>query len=314
MTGSPICSTPGIAAKDTGKVMRMLAIAIAMLAGTATAHAAEIDAFISTALKTVTDEVIPPFERAGGHSVRALYAPPGALLKHFEAGEPADIFLTGREAIDRLIGEGKIVPGRIDLATTGIGICVRKGAPKPDVSTPEAFKRAMLEAKTVGYASPAGGSIVGPHIQKIFQKLGIAEQMAPKTKLSAGGPNGRVSVLVSSGEAEIGLQQVTELLSNPGVDVIGMLPEGLAADHDVFRRHHHQRQTTRRGAGFDPGIHGAVGEADLQGQGAGAAVGRIGQRVRPEVAGPMTGPAQSAIAALSVRRVSWPSALALAAP
>jgi len=207
--------------------MRILTIAIAMFAVTTTAHAAEINAFISTALKTVTDEVIPPFERAGGHSVRALYAPPGALLKHFEAGEPADIFLTGREAIDQLIGEGKIVPGRIDLATTGIGICVRKGAPKPDVSTPDAFKRAMLEAKTVGYASPAGGSIVGPHIQKIFQKLGIAEQMAPKTKLSAGGPNGRVSVLVSSGEAEIGLQQVTELLSNPGVDVIGMLPADL---------------------------------------------------------------------------------------
>src|SRR5580700_1588113 len=149
MTGSPICSTPGIAARDIGSFMRMLAIAIAMLATAGTAKAAEIDAFISTALKTVTDDVIPPFERAGGHTVRALYAPPGALLKHFAAGEPADIFLTGREAIDQLIGEGKIVSGRIDLATTGIGICVRKGAPKPDVSTPDAFKRAMLAAKTV---------------------------------------------------------------------------------------------------------------------------------------------------------------------
>jgi molybdate transport system substrate-binding protein len=174
--------------------MRTLAIAIAMLAGTTTANATEINAFISTALKTVTDELIPPFERASGYTVRGLYAPPGALLKHFAAGEPADIFLTGREAIDTLIGEGKIVPGRTDLATTGIGICVRKGAPKPDVSTPDA---------------------------------GIAEQMAPKSKLSAGGPNGRVSVLVASGEAEIGLQQVTELLSNPDVEVIGMLPADL---------------------------------------------------------------------------------------
>jgi molybdate transport system substrate-binding protein len=207
--------------------MRTLAVAIAMLAATTTANAAEINAFISTALKTVTDELLPPFERASGYTVRGLYAPPGALLKHFEAGEPADIFLTGREAIDTLIGEGKIVPGRVDLATTGIGICVRKGAPKPDVSTPEAFKRAMLAAKTVGYASPAGGSIVGPHIQKIFAQLGIAEQMAPKSKLSAGGPNGRVSVLVASGQAEIGLQQVSELLSNPDVEVIGMLPTDL---------------------------------------------------------------------------------------
>jgi molybdate transport system substrate-binding protein len=196
-------------------------------AETPTADAVEISAFVSTALKTVTDELIPPFERTSGHIVRAFFAPPGALLKHFASGEPADVFLTGREAIDQLIGEGKVTPGRVDLATTGVGICVRKGAPKPDVSTPEAFKRAMLAAKTVGYASPAGGSIVGPHIQKIFAQLGIAEQMAPKTKLSAGGPNGRVSVLVASGEAEIGLQQVTELLSNPDVEVIGMLPADL---------------------------------------------------------------------------------------
>src|ERR1700726_67860 len=116
--------------------MRILAIAIAMLAGTATANAAEISAFISTALKTVTDEVIPPFERAGGHTVRALYAPPGALLKHFAAGEPADIFLTGREAIDQLIGEGKIVSGRGALATPGSRLCVPKGAPRPAASTP----------------------------------------------------------------------------------------------------------------------------------------------------------------------------------
>src|SRR3984957_4868670 len=207
--------------------MRTLAIAIAMLAATTTAQAAEIDAFISTALKTVTDELFPPFERTSGYTIRGLYAPPGALLKHFEAGAPADIFLTGREAMDQLIDEGKIVAGRFDLATTGTGICVRKGAPKPDVSTPDAFKRAMLEAKTVGYASPAGGSIVGPHIQKIFARLGLPEQMAPKSNLSAGGPNGRVSVLGASGEAEIGLQQVTELLSNPDVEVIGMLPADL---------------------------------------------------------------------------------------
>jgi len=207
--------------------MRTLAIVVAMLATVGSAKAAEIDAFISTALKTVTDELLPPFQRDSGNTVHALYAPPGALLKHFAAGEPADIFLTGREAIDRLIGDGKILPGRIDLATTGIGICVRRGAPKPDVATPEALRRALLEARSVGYASPAGGSITGPHIERMFARLGIADQMAAKTKLSAGGPNGRVSVLVSSGEAEIGLQQVSELLSNPDVEVIGMLPADL---------------------------------------------------------------------------------------
>jgi len=208
--------------------MRTLAIAIAMLAAApAPAKAAEIDALISTAIKTVTDELMPPFERASGNTVRATFAPPGALLKKFESGALADVFLTGSDAIDRLIGEGKILPGRIDFATTGIGICVRKGAPKPDVSTPEALRRALLKARSVGYAAPSGGSITGPHIERMFARLGIADQMAAKAKLAAGGPNGRVSVLVSSGEAEIGLQQASELLSNPDVVVIGMLPAEL---------------------------------------------------------------------------------------
>lgn len=209
--------------------MRTLVIAItgALIAAMGTANAAEINAFISTAIKSVTDEILPPFERAHGHTIRALYAPPGALLRHFEAGEPADIFLTGSDAIDKLIGGGKVLPDRTDLATTGIGICVRKGAPAPDVATPEAFKRALLAAASVAYVAPAGGSVTGPHIEAVFRRLGIAEPMAAKTKLAAGGPNGRVSVLVSSGEAEIGLQQVSELLTNPGVEVIGMLPGDL---------------------------------------------------------------------------------------
>ena len=118
-------------------------------------------------------------------------------------------------------------PGRIDLARTGIGIAVRKGAPRPDVSSPEALRRALLAAQAVGHASPAGGSITAGHIMRMFEKLGIAAEVTPKVKLAAGGPQGRVSVLVSSGEAEIGLQQVSELLSNPEVEVIGMLPAEL---------------------------------------------------------------------------------------
>jgi molybdate transport system substrate-binding protein len=192
-----------------------------------TVQAAEINTFISTAIKSVTDEILPPFERSSGYTIHALYSPPGALLKHFDAGEPADVFLTGSDAIDQLIAQGKVVPGRVDLATTGIGICVKKGAPHPDVSTSDALKRALLAATSVAYVAPSGGSVTGPHIEAMFKKLGIAEQMAAKTVLAAGGPNGRVSVKVSSGEAAIGLQQASELLTNPDVDVIGMLPGDL---------------------------------------------------------------------------------------
>jgi molybdate transport system substrate-binding protein len=211
--------------------MRILAIVIGLLAATAAAHhrteAAEINAFISTAIKAATDELLPPFERANGHAIRASYAPSGALIPRFERGEPVDVFLTDSTAIDELIKRGKVVPGRIDLVRTGIGIAVRKGAPKPDVSSPEALKRALLAAKSVGHAAPSGGSITAAHIQGVFQRLGIAAEETPKVKLAAGGPNGRVSVLVSSGEAEIGLQQVSELMSNPEVEVIGMLPPEL---------------------------------------------------------------------------------------
>jgi molybdate transport system substrate-binding protein len=207
--------------------MRAIIAVATLLIATGTGDAAEINAFISTAIKSATDELLPPFERANGHTIRASYAPSGALLPRFNRGEPVDVFLTDATAIDELIKQGKIVGGRIDLARTGIGIAVRRGAPKPDVSSPEALKRALLAAKTVGHASPAGGSITGGHIMRMFEKLGIADQVTPKTKLSMGGPNSRVSVLVSSGEAEIGLQQASELLDNPEVEMIGMLPPEL---------------------------------------------------------------------------------------
>jgi molybdate transport system substrate-binding protein len=207
--------------------MRALAIVVALLVATAAADAAEINAFISTAIKAATDELLPPFERATGHTIRASYAPSGALIPRFDRGEPVDVFLTDSTAIDELIKRGKVVADRTDLARTGIGIAVRKGAPKPDVSSSDALKRALLAAKSVGHAAPSGGSITAAHIQEVFRRLGIAAEVAPKVKLAAGGPNGRVSVLVSSGEAEIGLQQVSELLSNPEVEVIGMLPAEL---------------------------------------------------------------------------------------
>jgi molybdate transport system substrate-binding protein len=155
------------------------------------------------------------------------YGPSGGVARRFIGGEPADVIMIEAGALDELIKQGKVLPGRTDVARTGIGIAVRKGAPKPDVSSPEALKRALLAAKSVGHAAPSGGSITAAHIQGVFQRLGIAAEVTPKVKLAAGGPNGRVSVLVSSGEAEIGLQQVSELMSNPEVEVIGMLPAEL---------------------------------------------------------------------------------------
>jgi molybdate transport system substrate-binding protein len=209
--------------------MRILAIAAAAaLIGTAaSASAAEISAMISTAMKAAIDELAPPFERASGNTLRVSYGPSGGLARRFNGGEPTDLMIVDSKALDELIKQGKVAPGRTDVARTGIGIAVRKGAPKPDVSTSEALKRALLAARSIAHTAPAGGGVTAAHVIGLFEKLGIAAEVAPKIKLAAGGPEGRVSVLLSSGEAEIGLQQVSELMSNPEVEVIGLLPAEL---------------------------------------------------------------------------------------
>jgi molybdate transport system substrate-binding protein len=202
-----------------------LALLVALFAASAPAKAAKIDAMMSTAMKAALDVLLPQFERTKGHVIHVTYGPSGALLRHLDAGEPADLFVTDIPALDRLLKANKVVADRISLARTGIGICIKKGASKPDVSTPEALKRALLAAKSVGHASPAGGSITGGKVLAMFERMGIANEMAAKTKLAMGGPDSRVSVLVSNGEAEIGMQQASELYSNPDVEVIGLLPD-----------------------------------------------------------------------------------------
>ena len=206
--------------------MRAIIAVAALLIATANAGAAEIKALITTAMQAAIVELVPPFERATGHKVTISYDPSGGLAKRLRGGEFADIILIASVELDKLIGEGK-VKDRTDVSRTGIGLAVRNGAPHPDVSTPDALKRALLAAKSVGQSSIEGGGITAVHVQRVFSQLGISEQVLPKLKFAAGGPNGRVSVLVASGEAEIGLQQVSELMSNADVEVIGLLPDTL---------------------------------------------------------------------------------------
>ena len=210
--------------------MRITAILFALAgvtAATVPAQAADVHALISTAMKDAVDALTPAFQRDSGNVLHVSYGPSGGIARRFLGGEPADVIVIGSNPLDDLIRQGKVLSGATPVARTGIAICVKKGAPHPDVSTPEALKRALLAAKTVGYTSPAGGGVTVAPILRAFERLGISDQIAAKAKLAAGGPNGRVSVLVSSGEAEIALQEVSELMTNPGVDVIGMLPPEL---------------------------------------------------------------------------------------
>lgn len=205
----------------------LLAAAAALIVATGSALAENVDALITTAMKAAVDELVPAFERANGHTVHVSYGPSGGIARRFIGGEAADMVVIDSGALDDLVRQGKVLPGRTDVARTAIAIAVRKGAPKPDVSSPEALRGALLAAKSIAHTAPAGGGITAAHVMRLFEKLGIAAEVTPKVKLAAGGPDGRVSVLVASGVAEIGLQQLSELMSNPDVEVIGMLPAEL---------------------------------------------------------------------------------------
>jgi molybdate transport system substrate-binding protein len=206
--------------------MRAIIALAALIMATASAGAAEIKALITTAMAAAVEQLVPQFERATGHKVTVSYDPSGKLAQRLRKGEAADMILVASTELDRLIGEKK-VRDRTDVSRTGIGLAVRKGAPHPDVSTADALKKTLLAAKSIGQTSLTGGGITALHVQRVLSMLGIREQVSERLKFAAGGPEGRVSVLVASGEAEIGLQQVSELMSNPDVEVIGMLPDKL---------------------------------------------------------------------------------------
>jgi molybdate transport system substrate-binding protein len=183
------------------------------------AGAVEIKILSTQATEQAYRELVPQFEKASGHTVTTIFTGTLDLQKRIAAGETYDLILMAGPAIDDYIKAGTIVPGsRVDIAKSGVGVGVRAGAPKPDISTTDAFKKALLSAKTIGYSTgPSGVYVTG-----LFQRLGIADQVKPKLKQT---PTGIfVGSIVANGEAEIGVQQVSEMSQFPGVDYVGPLP------------------------------------------------------------------------------------------
>lgn len=182
----------------------------------------EIRVMTSNALRAVLGELAPAFERAHGHKISASYDPALRMLKRIAAGETADLAISSAPAIDQLTKEGVIAAGsRRTLARFGIGVAVRAGAPKPDIGSVEAFKRALLAAQSVA-CTVEGAS--GIHFTKLIERLGIAEQVNAKARRRAGGLIGE---LVASGEAELAVQQIPELMAVPGIELVGPLPQAL---------------------------------------------------------------------------------------
>lgn len=168
----------------------------------------------------------PQFEHETGNKLIIIYSGTGGLLDRIKKGEAADVIIVTAPAVDNLAKQGKIVEqSRTAIAQTGVGIAIRRGAPRPDISSAEALKRTLLAAKSVAYSDPAGGGASGIIFAQVVEKLGIAEQLKPKTKLiPAGGSSG---ALAASGEAEIAVQMISELMPVSGAEVVGPLPPGL---------------------------------------------------------------------------------------
>jgi molybdate transport system substrate-binding protein len=184
------------------------------------ANAAEIKVICSNALKTTLEQLAPAFERATGHKLAITFGATLPLKAGIENGAAFDVTMLGTEAIDALIKEGKLVAEtRMVLANSGAGVAVRKGAPKPDIATVEAFKNALLSAKSVAYVEQGS---TGVYLKGLLQRLGIADDVKPKLKLLP--PENPAAKAIANGEAEIGMTQISEILPYSGAELVGPLP------------------------------------------------------------------------------------------
>jgi molybdate transport system substrate-binding protein len=198
-------------------LLSTLGVATLLIAGTASA--ADVHVMISAGFFGVYSELGAAFERASGHKVLISYELGAALMNKVNSDAPLDIVTHYPDAVDDLAKKGKVLPGtRAVFARAGIGVAVKAGAPKPDIGSTEAFKRAMLAAKSVAYSDSASGVYVGT---ELFKRLGVADEMKDKAKMIPAEP---VAGVVARGEAELGFQQISELLPIPGADLVGPLP------------------------------------------------------------------------------------------
>ena len=200
----------------------LAAAGLATAAMIATANAAEIQFLGSTAMREALDELVPHFEKESGHKVVMNLYPAATLVIKVKEGAPADLVMTTPDNLAELMKTKHLVDGtRVDFAHARVGVAVKAGAPKPDISTPQALKAAFLAAKSIGISRGPSGV----HLLSTMAKIGIGEEV--KAKMVQPDLGVRVGTLVADGKAEIGVQQIGELLPIPGIVYIGPLPAEL---------------------------------------------------------------------------------------
>jgi len=195
------------------------ALVLSLLA--CTANAAEIKVLSALGIKSAIDDLGSAFERTTGHRLAVRFAPLGAMVELVQGGETADVIIAPQQGMDGFVKNGKVNAGEVRLlARSGMAVAVRKGAAKPDISTPEAFRRTLLAAKSITYGRGAGSE----HIEKVLERLGIASDVKAKTIRGAPGDTG---VRVANGDAEIGVTLLQVLMPVAGIDIVGPLPGDL---------------------------------------------------------------------------------------
>jgi molybdate transport system substrate-binding protein len=189
---------------------------------TQSVSAAEITVLTAGAFKQVLLAIVPEYEKQTGNRVKVENDTAGALVKRIEGGAAFDVVIVGPAAVAGLAKDGKVLPDtQTNLARVGVGVVVKEGAPLPDISSVEAFKRALSAAKSVAYIDPASGGSSGIFVDKLLDKLGVAAEIRPKAKLI---PGGAVADHIANGEAEIGIHQISEIIPVKGVTLVGPLP------------------------------------------------------------------------------------------
>jgi molybdate transport system substrate-binding protein len=186
----------------------------------------DLTVYSSIGVRSAAEQLFRIFEKENSCPLAITWGTAPMLVARIEAGETADVLILSRAGIDALRKKGKVATGSdVTFAGSGVAIAVKAGAPKPDISTPEALKQALLKARSIAYSEPSAGGASGVYFAKLLERMGIAEQMKPKTKYPpAGGFSGE---LLLTGEAELAVQQKPELLHVAGTEIVGLLPGDL---------------------------------------------------------------------------------------
>ena len=211
------------------RIVLTMMFAIGLTAPTRS-DAAEIKILTTRAMNHVLTELAAVFQRTSDHTITIRLAPPNEIRRRIVDGETVDAVMSGGGTVDSLVQQGKIAPGdKLILARVGIGVAGRAGAAKPDIGSVDAFRRALLAAKSIVYTDPAVGGTSGIHFEKVLDRLGIAKEIKAKAILNARAATTPSAEIVARGDAELGIQLISEIVLVPGAALLGPLPGDLQA-------------------------------------------------------------------------------------